>query len=325
MKRKPVQFIKAAIRRLTVNRKYKDHLFRMIFQDKKDLLELYNAINDSSYTDPDDLTITTLQDVIYLGMKNDLSFIIGSHLNLYEHQSTWNDNMPLRGLFYFSDMLRGYVEEYDLNIYKEKRILLPIPKYIVFYNGTDKQPDRVEMKLSDSYENVADGIYDLECKVTVLNINKGHNQTLMAKSKRLSDYAYFVQAVRENLSQGYGTEEAVVHAVDECIQKNILSDILRRSRAEVVDLFLTTYDAKKHRKAIEEEAREDGLAQGLAEGREKGLAEGRAEGRAEGKDLLIRALHELGIEKEAAVQKVMEKYAVSEEEARKAADLEWEK
>ena len=167
MKKKPVLYIWRAIRRLTVNRKYKDHLFRMIFQDKKDLLELYNAVNNSSYTDPEELTITTLRDVIFLGMKNDLSFLIGSQLNLYEHQSTWNENMPLRGLFYFSDMLRGYVEEHNLNIYKEKRIELPTPKYIVFYNGEDNYPDQVELKLSDAFPEEERESCSLECRVTV--------------------------------------------------------------------------------------------------------------------------------------------------------------
>lgn len=116
MKKKPGQFIRRAIRRITVNRKYKDHLFRFIFRNKKDL-----------------------------------SFIIDSQLNLYEHQSTWNENMPLRGVFYFSDVLRGYIEDNHLNIYKEKRIPLPMPRYIVFYNGTEQHPDKTELRLSDAY------------------------------------------------------------------------------------------------------------------------------------------------------------------------------
>lgn len=199
MKKIPVSVPAPKIQKFGVNRKFKDALFRMIFQEKEDLLELYNAINNSSYTDPNDLTITTLEDVIFLGMKNDLSFLIDSQLNLYEHQSTWNENMPLRGLFYFADVLRAYVEQNNLNLYREKRIPLPVPKYIVFYNGEAKRADREELCLSAAFPKKMRETASLECKVTVLNINKGHNAPIMEKSKRLSDYAYFIQAVRDNI------------------------------------------------------------------------------------------------------------------------------
>lgn len=272
VKEKPVQKIELGTRKITANRTFKDELFRMIFQEKKDLLELYNAVNNSSYEDPEDLTVTTLENVIFLGMKNDLSFLIDSQLNLYEHQSTWNENMPLRGLFYFVDVLRRYVEENNLNLYKEKRIALPLPRYIVFYNGDSVHSDQEEMYLSDAFPETMRDQAALECKVTILNINKGHNELIMSKSKRIADYAYFVQAVRDNIKQTYPIRDAVIGAVDECIGKDVLADILRKNRAEVIDLFMTTYDEKLHKKAIEEEAREEGLAKGLAEGREEGLA-----------------------------------------------------
>ena len=195
----------------------------------------------------------------------------------------------------------------------------------------------MELRLSDAFPEEERESCSLECRVTVFNINKGHNQELMAKSKRLSDYAYFVQAVRDNIAQGYGTEEAVVMAVDMCIGNGILDDILRRNRAEVINLFLTTYDAKLHKKAIEEEAREEGMEKGLAEGRAKGLAEGRAKGLEEGKEkgfaegiekgieVLAESCHELGGTKEMAMQMLAEKYALSSEEAKKIVEAVWGK
>ena len=328
MDKRPVLYLWRSIRRHIVNRKYKDHLFRIIFHEKTDLLELYNAVNNSSYTDPEALTITTLRDVIFLGMKNDLSFLIGSQLNLYEHQSTWNENMPLRGLFYFSDMLRAFVEDNNLNIHKETKIELPTPRYIVFYNGSDKHPDQVELKLSDAFPEAERESCSVECKVTVMNINKGHNQELMAKSKRLADYAYFVQAVRDNIAQGYQTEEAVIKAVDECIRDGILTDILRRNRAEVIDLFLTTYDAKLHRKAIEEEATERGVARGMEQGMKQGMKQGMEQGiaqeRINGCKVLAESYQELGCTREVAVQKLMEKYDLSKPEADQIVKRVWE-
>ena len=124
-----------------VQRNYKDGLFLKIFGNKQALLSLYNAVRGSNYTNPDDLTVTTIENVLYMGMKNDVSFIINNQLHLYEAQSTWNPNMPLRGLFYFSDVYQGYIAEHELNIYGTKRIDLPSPNYIVFYNGTADEPD----------------------------------------------------------------------------------------------------------------------------------------------------------------------------------------
>lgn len=331
MKNTPVSVPEPEVQKVTINRKFKDELFRMIFQNKEDLLELYNAVNDSDYKDPEELTITTLEDVIFLGMKNDLSFLIDSELNLYEHQSTWNENMPLRGLFYFAEMLRSYVEQNDLNLYREKRIPLPLPKYIVFYNGTKANFEREELCLSASYPEAVREQASLECKVTILNINKGHNPVIMSKSKRLSDYAYFVQAVRDNIKQEYQIRDAVVRAVDECISEGILVDVLRKNRAEVLDLFMTTYDAKLHKKAIEEDAREIGMELGLAEGRAIGLAEGRAEGKAEGKAeerehscrILAESYCEMECSKECAVKKLMEKYELEQLKAESIVDEVW--
>lgn len=120
--------------RLRINRKYKDRLFRFLFRDKRDLLELYNALNGTDYKDPDELEIVTMEDVIFLKMKNDLSFIIAGRLNLYEHQSTVNPNMPLRGLLYLAQQYEGLVSAGEKSMYGKRRIELPTPEYVVFYN-----------------------------------------------------------------------------------------------------------------------------------------------------------------------------------------------
>lgn len=256
------------MRKYRVNGKYKDRLFRMIFQDKRDLLDLYNAINDTEYTNPEDLEITTLEDVVYLGMKNDLGFLIGWYLNLYEHQSTWNPNMPLRGFFYFADMLRAYVELNDLNIYSSRRVMLPTPKYIIFYNGTLEQPDQLQLRLSDSFME-KESEPALECCAVMLNINYGHNRELMEKCRKLGEYSLFVHWVRVFFQKGtYSLEQAIDAAVDYCIEHEILTDILRKNRGEVKDMLLTIEDDKRHWRLMKQEVREQALAEGLAEGKE---------------------------------------------------------
>lgn len=190
-------------------------------------------------------------------MKNDLSFLIANELNLYEHQSTLNKNMPLRGLLYIAKMYESYIESHGLNRYQKKLIKLPFPRFVVFYNGEDDIEEELYMRLSDAFEVKDEEEPAVQCVARFVNINYGHNQQLMAKCKRLNDYSYFVQCVREYLKQGYGQKEAVVRATDECIEKGILKDILVKHRAEVVDMFLTTFDKKMYAEALREEGRDE--------------------------------------------------------------------
>lgn len=243
----------------THNRQYKDRLWRMIFNNKEDLLQLYNAINHTDYQNPDDLEVNTLEDVLYLSMKNDVSFLVGGTMNLYEHQSTFNPNMPLRGVFYFSRLYEGYVADNNLMIYHEKRVRLPKPKYIVFYNGTKNQPDSMELRLSDCFENTDNEAPCLECTATMLNINYGHNQELMKHCRRLEEYSIFVQCVREYIQSEPSVEDALEKAIDTCIHQDVLADFLKKHRAEVLEMILTTYNKKLHEKTLRREGRDEGI------------------------------------------------------------------
>lgn len=252
-------------RKLRVNRKYKDRLFRFLFRERKDLLQLYNAVNGSNYADPEELEIVTLEDVIFMGIKNDLSFMIADSLNLYEHQSTYAPNMPLRGLLYLSRQYEGIVEERGENLYGSKLVKLPTPAYVVFYNGTKEQPDRTELYLSDAFE-AGRGSGCLECKAVMLNINRGHNPELMEKCRRLWEYSEFVSEVNDNLAKGYSLKSAITTATNHCIEKGILKDVLLKSKAEVMHMLLTEYDAKKHLEDTYDEGREEGREEGRKEG-----------------------------------------------------------
>ena len=217
-----------------LNTKYKDRLFRLIFHEKKELLELYNAVNESYYTNPDDLEITTIEDVVYMGMRNDLSFIIGDEMNLYEHQSTFCPNLPLRGLFYFSSVYKAYIEPMKHKLYSTLELKIPFPQYIVFYNGIEEQPERQELKLSTLFiENGKEKAPALECTALVLNVNYGQNKELMERCKTLKEYAQFIAIIRRNLAQGMKHQEAVEQAIDECIQNDILAEILRKNSLQI--------------------------------------------------------------------------------------------
>lgn len=228
--------------RFRIRRNFKDRLFITLFHDKRELLTLYNALNGSNYTDPDLLEITTLNDMVYMGVKNDCSFIISNYLNLYEHQSTVNPNMPIRGLNYFASVYRAYIQINKLDIYGSMLVKLPTPRYVIFYNGEQSLPDRSELRLSDAFEE-SDGC--LECVATVININLGHNQDIMNHCRTLLDYARFVDKVREFHARGYSHAESVDRAVEYCIDQDILRRFLIKNRSEVYYMFDTDYSEKK--------------------------------------------------------------------------------
>ena len=266
-----------------INTQHKDRLFCAIFRGKKELLSLYNAINETAYTDENALIVNTLDNAIYMTMKNDVSFLIYGVLNLYEHQSTWNPNMPLRDFLYVSQQIKKMVEEKGWDLYGSRLVKIPTPQAVVFYNGKRGQPERQILKLSDAFENQEKpGCMEFQC--LVLNINYGQNRELMEKCKPLLDYAAFIDRIRHYEKQELNLENAVQQAIEECVKEDILAEYLRTYRSEVTNMILSEYDEQKH---IENEKRwsyEDGREDGYADGREDGYADGREDGYADGRE-----------------------------------------
>ena len=248
--------------RKKVNRKHKDRLFRLIFRDKKDLMQLYNAVNNTNYDNPEDFEVNTLEDVVYMGMKNDISFLIKDVLNLYEHQSTFSPNLPLRGLLYFADLYRKLIV-HEQDIYSSRQIPLPFPQFVVFYNGTQEEPERQVLHLHEAFpegmtaENAA-----LDCHAVIININIGHNQAIMQKCRKLEEYAIFIGKIREYTEKKLTIEEAIDKAVEDCIKEGILEKILRENREEVCSMLLKEYDEQAHIENEREIAKEEGQEEG---------------------------------------------------------------
>lgn len=251
--------------KLSANRGYKDTIFRWIFSDKENLLSLYNAITGKDYKDPEKLTVVTLENAVYMGMKNDLAFVLETGLYLYEHQSTYNPNIPLRDLFYIASEYQKFVDQKSL--YSSSVQKIPTPRFLVFYNGMDKKvADREVLKLSSMYENETDEP-DLELKVTMLNINAGHNKELLENCHILGEYAQYVDRVRKYATQ-MDLNHAVEQAITECIQEGILAEFLQRNRAEVFKVSIFEYDKEKEEKKLRKAEYEHGLEDGIVQGRE---------------------------------------------------------
>lgn len=307
-----------------VNRSYKDTLFRMLFQEKEALLSLYNAVGQTDYKDASQLEIVTLENAIYMNMKNDLAFLINLELNLYEHQSTWNPNMPLRDLFYVAKEYEQLIRKETL--YSSRLVKLPVPRFLVFCNG--RMPDQAEkiiLKLSDSFEKRTEEP-ELELKVTVLNINAGCNETLMNACRLLKEYSLYVARVRSYASQ-MDMNTAVNRAVEECISEGILADFLLKSRAEVVAMSIFEYDEERERELIKkaefESGKEEGLKLGKAQGIELGKAQGIELGKIQGIAALIQAFQDLGASREAALLSLKKQFSLSEEEAERQLEQLW--
>ena len=270
-----------------INREGKDALFKLVFGDHpENALSLYNAINGTDYTNVGDLEITTLRDAVYIGIKNDVSFLFNHDMNLYEHQSSFCPNMPLRGLGYFADLYQIYLggeEVTRARLYDRALVEIPAPKYYVFYNGTESREEREDLHLSSSYE----GEGDIEITAHMINVNAGYNAALMESCKPLADYSEFVNRVRENSRSGLTKEDAVDRAIDSCIKDGILDGMLRKERAKVANALytaLTEEEIEELRRIQLERATKEGLEKGIAEGLEKGIAEGLEKGIAAGRE-----------------------------------------
>ena len=247
--------------------KYKDNVFCMLYREKENLLDLYNALRGSNYTNVDDLQVTTLNGGSYMKYKNDASFVLNMSLYMFEQQSSKNENMPLRFLHYLSDVYREMFSN-DV-LHRRSMIKIPVPYFVTFYNGLEKWiEEEEEIKLSDMYEMPVDNP-QLELKVQVININK--DADILSKCEILRGYMTFVNKTRcKTQVERKDVKQAVLEAIDECMEENILVDFFKKHREEVVEVSIYDYDEEKVRKTLADEAREEGVAEGIKEGIEKG-------------------------------------------------------
>ena len=265
------------------NREYKSDVFSMLLEDRQNALELYNAVNGSTYEDASLVELCTLDRGISLTVRNDAAFVLDMNLSIYEHQSTECPNMPVRSLIYFTMTLEDYLS--GKNIYGRKLIKIPTPRFAVFYNGDEKQPEQYELKLSDAFERPIENP-EIELTCRVYNINYGKNRSLLEKCSFLREYMIFVDYVRDNLREnGYDNlEHCIELAIDRCIREDILKDFLMRRRTEVVKVMKLDYTFDRQLMLEREDSREEGREEGYEEGREMGIKEGREEGYEEGRE-----------------------------------------
>ncbi len=243
-----------------VNRKHRDRLFSFLFgeeENKEWTLSLYNAVNGTGYTDAGSIEFTTMEDAVYMGMKNDVSFVICQVMNIYGQQSTHNPNMPIRRLMYAAKLYDKYIRQKKLNIYGKRPVSFPVPRLVVFYNGTEGEDDQI-LKLSDAFNQEGDpGIADIEARVRMINVNYGKNGGLMAACRPLKEYAWIVKKIRKNRASP-GTEGAIDEAINSMPVDFEIRQFLMGHRAEVKDMCITEDNEAETLQMIREEGREEG-------------------------------------------------------------------
>ena len=259
---------------VSVKREFKDTIFTWLFNNREALLELYNAIRGTNYGADADVFITTLENVLSYGRRNDLSFVLDGRLVvLIEHQSTLNNNMPLRMLLYVAAVYEKWLDKNVKDaIFRERMMKIPLPEFIVLYNGVAPMADEVILKLSDMFKKHGlEYPINLELVVRVININKGHNEDLAQKSETLNGYETLIDKFREYGAES-GKENAALQAIRYCLENNILKEFLETHKTEVCKMLLTEWKEEDAHKVWMEEGIEIGMIKVARKMKAKGMS-----------------------------------------------------
>jgi hypothetical protein len=291
---------------MTANREYKDSVFSLYLSDPERLIDVYNAVAKTNYPPDTPVEINTLTDVLYKNQINDLSFVLDDQVVvLIEHQSTINKNMALRLYMYSARVYEKITKQKPL--YKRKQVKIPVPQFIVLYNGNEPFPEHEIQKLSDSFI-VEQENPQLELKVNIYNINYEVNAEIVQKSKSLNEYSHFIGKIKENLADGLVLEEAIQNAIEYGINHDIMKEFLEQNGTEVANMLLSGWNMDEALAVSKEEGFEDGYEAGERHGMMRGMAAGKAEGAAQERAQNIRALKDV-----LSPEKIAETFNVTKE------------
>ena len=279
-----------------VKRTYKDSVFVTIFHEKAKLIELYNALFDTNYDESAPIDIVTIKDVLFRTLKNDVAFVLGGRfVVLVEHQSSINENMPLRDLMYISTVLKRMID--TTRLYREKRLMIPRPSFVVLYNGTKDFPAYRELRLSDSFlgEKQKDEEDALQLIVKVYNINTEKNSEILGRCETLRQYSRFVEIMRSYKEDSELTNDVIVEVLNRCRKEGILTEFLDKYGTEIVEMLFKELTREEDL----EISRLDGYEEGERAGFSKCESAGAERGAKEEKIVIAKKLKALGLNMDA--------------------------
>ena len=279
-------------------REYKDGMFRALFNSEKKALKLYCDITGKTFPAETVVEMKSLNNILLSKLRNDIAFIVDDVMVIIiDHQSTPNNNMPLRFLQYVQLFYEIFTNLRDA-LYYDKIIPLPKPEFYVLYNGEKAYAPSGVLKLSDAFQGLAEGeIPQLELLVNVININYDEMPATLKQNEDIAGYAIFIQKVRNHLDEGKILKEAIQLTTRECLDEGILTEFLSKFKDEVDTMFSLVYDEKRAMEVARKEAHEEGLV------------EGRVEGRVEGIELSAKIINELN--KKTPIEEIATRYKTS--------------
>lgn len=266
------------------NCEVKDSAFTAYFGEPENASKLYAALGEEEVS-PEDITYVTLEGVLFIARKNDLAFTVKNRvLVISEHQSTLNENMPLRDLLYLGRTLEKLLDEKA--IYRRKLFKIPTPEFYVFYNGDETCPTEKILRLSDAFlEKTEHPMVELKVKVININLPSGHK--LLRECRPIYEYSWFIQRIKEYLDAGWRRDAAIEQAAKDCLEEGILTEFIKNHSSEVINMLNTQWNYDDAVAVEREEALEEGREAGLAVGKALGIEEGKALGIEEGRALGI--------------------------------------
>ena len=255
-------------------KKYKDTVFRDLFKIPENMLELCRALLQDNDIKQEDVKDSSLSEALYRKQRNDLAIQCDtrSAVIFSEHQSTINQNMPIRFLVYTG---REYERRYAGDeLYKEQQVMLDKPYYYVFYNGKKDTRAEYQMRLSDAFINGDRYGNSLEITVRVYNLHKLDQIEGLRDCEVLYEYQKFIDTIEKYREDGHTVNEAVKKAIGYCIKNGILVDYLKSRGAEVYNMMTAEYDEEIARSVLREESKQEGIKEGMERGKQEGMERG---------------------------------------------------
>lgn len=311
------------------NREYKASAFTAYFGEPENAADLYRGLSHCPDIRPSDIEYKTLKGVLFLARKNDLAFTVQKKILVVgEHQSTINQNMPLRSAIYYGRTIENLIP--PRAIYKSSLLKIPTPEFYLFYNGSQTQPAEKILKLSDAYLDKTD-IPMLELTVRMININPLLNHPLLKESRCIYEYASFIQSIRNYIEEDYGRDQAISAAMEQCISEGIMVDFIQKHGSEVRNMLFTQFNLEDAKEVWREEAYEEGMEAGIRDGKQLGLREGLLEGRQKGLQegrqegicCLIKICKEFQLSQEDTLQRIISQFQLELPDAQEYMDRYW--
>ena len=231
----------------------KDSVFRDLFENPTYLLQLYQALHpEDTEVAEEQISRVTIQNVLLDQMYNDLGFVVkGRLLLLVEAQSSWSRNIVIRALLYLANTWKEYIQDKKLNIYGNRKIVLPKPELYVIYTG--ERSERPEW-ISLSEEFFLDQECFVDIRVKMLYDGK--------KGDIINQYVTFTKIYNEQVKKYGRTRKAVLETIHICKDSNVLKEYLKNREKEVVDIMMTLFDQEYAVERYGDEKKAEGLAEG---------------------------------------------------------------